>query len=173
MPASFSPCAAAAAAFILGCASTAPPPKAVSTTELTNAITRTHATTTSTTTTSAELVRDDVIVRPSLEPDYAARAEVNAERVFASIHPDLLACYEARVRADPRAHAFMTFDLVVGPDGQVDDVQTTGGALLGERAMRCLIARVRRVAFEPPHGGGTLHLRVPLSMRNVVPGEGP
>jgi hypothetical protein len=67
----------------------------------------------------------------------------------------------------------MTFDVVIGPDGEVDDVQTTGGALLGERAMRCMVARVKRAAFEPPYGGGTLHLRVPLSMRSVLPGEEP
>jgi hypothetical protein len=119
------------------------------------------------------LVREDVSVRATTEPDLTARAEVNAERVFESMYPDLLTCYQASVRASPRAHAFMTFDVVIGPDGHVLDLTTTGGALLGERGRRCMENRVREATFEPPHGGGTLHLRVPFSMRSVVPGEEP
>jgi hypothetical protein len=91
----------------------------------------------------------------------------NADAVFASMHGDLLSCYKGRVAQYPKAHASLVVDVVVAPDGSVRTVETTGGALLGDRAMRCITQRIQRGSFAPVRGGGTLHIQIPLgfSMR--------
>jgi hypothetical protein len=53
----------------------------------------------------------------------------------------------------------------------VETVDTTGGAILGDTTMSCIVHRIERGAFEPPHGGGSLHVRVPFSLRRVAPGD--
>jgi hypothetical protein len=50
-------------------------------------------------------------------------------------------------------------------------VETTGGALLGDATLKCITQRLTRGVFEPPHGGGTLRIQVPLTLRRVAPGE--
>lgn len=96
-------------------------------------------------------------------PDYHAADVVNADQVFASMHDDLLACYKARIGERPNAHAYLVVDLVLAPDGSVRSIETTGGALMGDRAMRCITQRIQRATFEPVLGGGTLHVQVPLA----------
>lgn len=83
----------------------------------------------------------------------------------------LLACYKKRVAANPNAHGFITVDIIVDPDGKVRNVETTGGAILGDATMSCLVQRVKRASFDPPHNGGTLRIHVPFSLRRVAPGE--
>lgn len=99
----------------------------------------------------------------SAVPDYHAADVANADAVFASMHDDLLACYQARIKERPNAHGFLVVDVIVAPDGKVGKVDTTGGALLGERAMKCIVDRVERATFDPVRGGGTLHVQVPLA----------
>jgi hypothetical protein len=114
-----------------------------------------------------------VVPRPADEPDHHARAVANANQVIEDLTPDLLACYKARVAKDPRAHGFITTDIVVGPDGHVLRVETTGGAVLGPATMGCIVHRIERATFEPPHGGGTQHIMIPWNLRRVEPGELP
>lgn len=95
--------------------------------------------------------------------DYHDADVANADAVFASMHDDLLACYKARVDEHPNAHAFLVIDVLVAPDGSVRNVDTSGGALLGEKTMRCITDRVGRAMFDPVRGGGTLHVQVPLA----------
>lgn len=114
-----------------------------------------------------------MIPRPSIEPDYTQREIDNANEVLAAMHDDILACYKKRVRARPDAHGFITVDILVGAGGRVAHVDTTGGAVLGEGTMRCIVDCIERGEFEPPHGGGTIHVRVPFSLRRVAPGEEP
>jgi hypothetical protein len=92
------------------------------------------------------------------EPDLHARVERDAGDVFRSMHGDLLRCF---ARAPPGAHAFVTIDVLVGSDGEVRDVATTGGALVGG-ATTCIARRVAKASFPPPRGGGTARIRVPL-----------
>lgn len=99
----------------------------------------------------------------SVRPDYHAADVANADAVFASMHDDLLACYQARIKERPNAHGFLVVDVVVAPDGKVGTVDTTGGALLGDRAMKCITDRIERATFDPVRGGGTLHVQVPLA----------
>jgi hypothetical protein len=112
-----------------------------------------------------------IVPRPADGPDYNARATDNANDVLAAMHDDLLACYKERVAANPNAHGFITVDIVIDSEGRVRDVETTGGAILGERTMSCLVHRIQRGNFEPPHGGGTLRIHVPFSLRRVSPTE--
>lgn len=155
--------AAAAAMALLACAP--PPPPQVAQT---------------TTTASEEVAQDPkplydlVLEPPQIEhPDYHAKAVENAESVLGAMHGDLLACYAKRLAVNPQAHGFITADVIVGPDGRVRNVETTGGAILGEATMRCIVGRIERATFEPPHGGGTLRVQVPFAFRRVAPGETP
>jgi len=153
--------------FVLSaCASAPPPPPAP------------IEPTTAATTTSGEVDRCEVTcASPRLAvdsgepPDVQAAAIANVDQVFASMHDDLLACYRARVAVDPSAHAFLTIDIILGPDGKVRDVETTGGAHLGDRGLGCIVRRIKAASFEPIPGGGTRHIQVPLTLRRIAPGE--
>jgi hypothetical protein len=115
--------------------------------------------------------RAQIVPRPADGPDYHAKATDNANRVLEGMHDDLLACYKKRVAVNPNAHGFITVDIVIDPEGHVRDVETTGGAILGEGTMGCIVQRIKRGSFERPHGGGTLRIHVPFSLRRVAPGE--
>ena len=112
-----------------------------------------------------------IVSRVADTPDYNARATANANQVLGEMHGDLLACYKTRVAANPDAHGFLTIDILIGPDGHVQLVETTGGAILGPVTMSCLTNRIQRGVFEPPHGGGTLRIHVPFSLRRMAPDE--
>jgi hypothetical protein len=103
--------------------------------------------------------------------EFTQRAVEHADRVLNAMHDDLLSCYTKRLTQNPKAHAFLTIDIVVGPAGEVQRVESLGGALLGDVAMNCVLDRIRRERFEPPHSGGTMHFQVPFTMRRVAPGE--
>ena len=114
-----------------------------------------------------------IVPRPAELPDLHANALADANRVLANMNDDLLACYKMRVKQNPAAHAFLTTDILVGADGRVVRVDTTGGALLGDKAMACIVHRIEQAKFAPPYGGGTRHITVPFNLRKVVPGEDP
>jgi hypothetical protein len=156
------------------CASTPPPPPApaVAAPEVTRAAVP-NAQITAEPQVACDLVceRAQIVPRPADGPDHHARATENANAVLGAMHGDLLACYKKRVAVSPQAHAFITVDIVIDEAGLVRKVETTGGALLGESTMDCLVQRIRRASFEPPHGGGTLRIHVPFSLRRVAPGD--
>ena len=108
-----------------------------------------------------------IALQPAEPPDYHSRTVANADRVFEAMHDDLLACYKGRVAVDPKAHGFITVDIVLGPDGHVRSVETTGGALLGTRAMGCIVDRIKAATFEAVYGGGTRRIHVPFTLRRV------
>jgi hypothetical protein len=112
------------------------------------------------------------LIRHEIPPDesadyYTQQAVDRANGTLNTMNHDLLACYEARVKAYPKAHAFLTVDIVVGPDGRVQNVETQGGALLGELTMRCIVDRIRQGEFAPPPRGGTMRFEVPVTLRRV------
>jgi hypothetical protein len=109
--------------------------------------------------------------RASDQPDYTMQATANANSVLEGMHDDLLGCYKKRVAVNPNAHGFITVDIVIDASGRVQAVETTGGAILGDGTMSCIVSRIKRAAFDPPHGGGTLRIHVPFSLRRVAPGE--
>ena len=115
-------------------------------------------------------------ISPSQRVHPSAREPVGLWAVLvaafaAAMRDDLLACYAARVRQKPEAHAFLGIDLVLEPTGAVRSVETTGGALLGDKAMKCIVERVKKAKFAPVHGGGTLQIHVPFTFRRVGPDE--
>jgi hypothetical protein len=105
------------------------------------------------------------------QPDHHAAAVANANQVLSAMHGDLLACYKDRVKVVPAAHAFMTIDVVINPDGTVRAVETTGGALLGDASIKCIVDRVKKATFAPVKDGGTLRIHAPFSLRKVTPAE--
>lgn len=101
---------------------------------------------------------------------YTIKETENANDVMAAMHDDLLACYKARVRVVPTAHGTLTLDILIGADGKVRKIDTTGGDTLGT-AKDCIVKRVQNGAFDPPHGGGTLKIQVPVTLRLQNPDE--
>lgn len=104
-------------------------------------------------------------------PDHHAAAVENVDTVFASMHDDLLACYRTQLAKKPSARAFVFLDVVLNPDGSVLKVESSGGGMLGDAGLRCLTRRVQRATFAPVHGGGTLHVQVPLVFRTLAPND--
>lgn len=115
--------------------------------------------------------RAQVAARPNDEPDYRVKVTLDANKVIEAMQGDLLACYKKRVAVKPSAHGFITADLLVGPDGHVQSVETTGGAVLGDATMGCIVKRLKSATFAPPHGGGTQRISVPFSLRRAAPGD--
>jgi hypothetical protein len=112
------------------------------------------------------------VVHHEISPDetadyYTTRAVDKANATLTGMHDDLLACYVTRVKTYPKAHAFLTIDIVVGADGGVQTVETQGGALLGDAAMKCIVERIRRGEFATPPHGGTMRLQVPFTLRRL------
>jgi hypothetical protein len=112
-----------------------------------------------------------MLPRAALEPDYTKEETDNANRVLDTMKDDLIACYKKRLRVNPDAHGFITVDILVGPDGNVMKTETTGGALLGKDTMQCIVKRMEKATFQKPHGGGTLHIRMPFSLRKIGPDD--
>jgi len=111
-------------------------------------------------------------ISPNESADYyTTQAAEKADQTLVAMHEDLLACYEERVKNSPKAHAFLTIDIVVGPEGRVQAVETQGGALLGNKAMACIVNRIKEGEFAAPHNGGTMRLEVPVTLRTLAPGE--
>ena len=108
--------------------------------------------------------------RPADEPNDYARVVTSSNRVIEGLTPDLLACYKARLAENPRAHGAITADIVIGSDGRVLRVETTGGAILGPTTMRCIVHRIERATLEPPRGGGTTQIHVPWDFGGEDPG---
>lgn len=117
---------------------------------------------------------DLVLDRPHVdETDFRAKAVEDAEEVLKGIEGDLLACYKKRVAVSPQAHGYITVDVIIGQEGKVQGVETTGGAILGDATMGCIVDRIKRASFAPPHKGGTLRVHVPFALRRVAPAEAP
>jgi hypothetical protein len=104
-------------------------------------------------------------------PDHNRAAVDNANEVIRGMHDDLLACYTKRLASRPTAHGFITVDIVLEAGGHVQDVETTGGALLGDGAMTCIVDRIKGGTFAPVHGGGTQRIHIPFSLRRVGPDD--
>lgn len=104
-------------------------------------------------------------------PDRHAEAVADADAVFAAMKGDLVGCYEARVKRDPGAHAFLTVDVVVNPDGTVRSVTTTGGARLGKEGLACVRRRIERAMFLPVWNGGTRHVSQMLEFGRMAPND--
>jgi hypothetical protein len=162
---------AAALGFLSGCATAAPPPPTGVPTTKAAQVETPQITTSSQAFCDLVCERARIVPRPADGPDYNAKATDNANAVLETMHDDLLSCYKKRVAVNPDAHGFITVDIVIDHDGRVRTVETTGGAILGEGTMGCLVQRLQRASFEPPHGGGTLRIHVPFSLRRVAPGD--
>jgi len=172
---------------LVGCAAAQPAPPATPATTPTSTTTLAAATAATATTSknapTAEVTTDPVSycdlvceraqaqARANDQPDYTTQATANANSVLEGMHDDLLACYKKRVAVNPNAHGFITVDIVIDASGRVQTVETTGGAILGDGTMGCIVNRIKRASFDPPHGGGTLRIHVPFSLRRVAPGE--
>ncbi|MDB4998283.1 MAG: hypothetical protein JWM74_5715 [Myxococcaceae bacterium] len=160
--------AALASALLAACSST-PPPKAPTAPVEAPVVTTTAAEVPPT----CDLVCEgaQVIAKGAQTPDYNRAAVNDANQKINEMHDDLLACYTKRLASNPKAHGFITVDIVVEADGHVMNVETTGGALLGEGAMACIVTRIKAATFAPVHGGGTQHIHIPFALRRVGPDD--
>lgn len=113
-----------------------------------------------------------VVAKPADPPDYTAKATRDASNVIAAMQPDLLACYKKRIAANPQAQGFLVVDVIVGEDGKVRSAEAIGGGNLGDATLDCIVNRIKKGEFGPHHGGGTMQLRVPFSLRRALADEG-
>jgi hypothetical protein len=69
--------------------------------------------------------------------------------VFSAMHGDLLRCLHGS-----KGNAYNTVEAFVRNDGTVSAVKTTGGALAGTAAMKCVERRVAKATFPRLRGAG-------------------
>lgn len=98
-----------------------------------------------------------VVVRER-EEDRQTRMEREAADVFRSIRADLFDCF---VRLAHVAQSFITVNVIVGPNGAVRGVETSGEVRPATRT--CIERRISRTTFPPPYGGGTARVSVPFA----------
>jgi outer membrane biosynthesis protein TonB len=162
--------AALASALLAACSST-PPAKAPVPAADPPAVTTTAAEAEAPPTCDLVCEGAQVIAKGAQTPDYNQAAVEDANRKITEMHDDLLACYTKRLASKPTAHGFITVDIIVEADGHVRNVETTGGALLGEGAMACIVTRIKAATFAPVHGGGTQRIHIPFALRRVGPDD--
>jgi len=109
-----------------------------------------------------------MVPRAAPDPDYTQREIDNANSVLGSMTNDFLGCYKKRLRINPKAYGSIAVDILVGSDGHVRKVDTKGEGILGKSTMACIVHRIERGVFEPPHGGGTIHVQAPFSLQVVA-----
>lgn len=112
-----------------------------------------------------------MIARAAPDPDYTQREIDNANAVLAEMTADLLGCYKKRLRVNPKAQGAISVDIMVGSDGRVRKVDTTGATVLGRITMACIVHRIEQGVFEPPHGGGNIHVQVPFTLSVLTEGD--
>jgi hypothetical protein len=112
-----------------------------------------------------------MIARAAPDPDYTQREIDNANTVLAGMTDDLLGCYKKRLRVNPKAHGLISVEIMVGSDGHVRKVDTSGATILGSTTMACIVHRIEQGVFEPPHGGGNIHVQVPFTLSVVTEGD--
>lgn len=152
------------AALVVACASKPPPPPVTTSSAALTTPSEKEAADVEPATIGCELVCEGARIDGV---DHHAAAVADADRVVGAMHEDLLACYRKRLVTNPRAHASLTFDIVIEPDGTVRKIETTGGAMLGDKTIRCMTERLERGVFAPVHGGGTLRIHVPITLRTT------
>src|SRR5688572_3337522 len=104
-----------ACCLVVACASTRPAPPA----DATSITTTTQASTVEAPRCEVSCEGAEVVAQLPEQPDHHARAVADANAAIGAMHDDLLACYTKRLRIDPTAHAFLTVDIVIGPEGRV------------------------------------------------------
>jgi len=112
-----------------------------------------------------------MIARAAPDPDYTQREIDNANMVLAGMTDDLLGCYKKRLRVNPKAQGSISVDIMVGSDGRVRKVDTSGATILGSSTVACIVHRIEQGVFEPPHGGGNIHVQVPFTLSVVSEGD--
>lgn len=79
--------------------------------------------------------------------------------VFEEMHGDLLRCL-----AGSRGNAYITVEALVRNDGTVSAVKTTGGALAGTPAMKCVERRVAKATFPRLRGHGPSKVKASFTL---------
>lgn len=79
--------------------------------------------------------------------------------VFSEMRGDLLACLKGA-----RGNAYITVEALVRNDGTVSSVTTTGGALAGTAAMKCVERRVAKATFPRLRGAGPSKVKAAFTL---------
>jgi outer membrane biosynthesis protein TonB len=105
------------------------------------------------------------------DADSKTKAESeNANAVLNEKNDDLVRCYKAVARVSPGTQGTVTFDVMIGADGKVVKVDPFGGEKLGA-VKTCMMKVIQGAEFAPPHGGGTITIRVPFTLKVQSPDE--
>jgi hypothetical protein len=94
----------------------------------------------------AELALTTPTVRGGLDPDTVLR-------VLKRHAGSLRYCYQRQLQVNPQLAGTLDVTLTLGAQGEVADVKSTGGTLQSPEVESCVLARLRRVAFDKPTSG--------------------
>jgi len=107
----------------------------------------------------ALLLASPAVAHVDEKSDDFAAPEVSG--VFDAMHGDIYKCL-----SHSRGNAYITVEAVVKNDGTVASVKTTGGALAGPAAMKCVERRVLRARFPHLRGKGTSRVKAAFELDN-------
>jgi TonB family protein len=86
-------------------------------------------------------------------------------RVIRAHVAEVRACYERQLRVNPGLSGRVTLQLVIGPQGDVVNVQRQSTTMSSPPLDACLIATARRWRFPAPAGGGAVMVTYPFTFQ--------
>ena len=111
---------------------------------------------------SVRAVPADPIILGSLD-----RSAIDAV-VKRSLNP-ITYCYERELRLNPTLSGRVESTLVIAADGSVATAKIRMSTLGNPTVEQCVIATLVRLQFDPPPGGGVVHVRYPFVFNPVTP----
>lgn len=95
------------------------------------------------------VLREPKIEGSGLPPEVVRK---HIHRVLAQVRY----CHQREAKKDPTLAGDLTLELLVAAGGAVSSARVTDTTLPGERVIACVLSVMKRVAFPPLEGGGTL-----------------
>jgi hypothetical protein len=90
-------------------------------------------------------------------------APVNdAEKVMMALRPKIRACYEERLKSDPKVEGIVRMQMKVGPDGVVTAAQSVGDTTLPDGVVDCIASVLKAAKFGAQGPAGST-IEIPLS----------
>lgn len=87
-----------------------------------------------------------------VDPEVARLSRASVRDVVGSRHDELTACYTQALARDHHATGNVTFELVIGHQGEVADLQVREATLYDCPAIHCMLDQLRTLAFPAPVG---------------------
>jgi hypothetical protein len=101
----------------------------------------------------AVLAPDDAVTEGScVDPEVARLSHAKVREVVSTRHDGLKACYSQAIYRDHAAEGNVTFEFVIGREGEVASAQARAATLHDCGAINCMLGELRALSFPAPVG---------------------